>query len=80
VEEAVTHLNGFLEGITFVAGNNVTLADFAILATVSTIDVYGFDLTPYPNVARWLTFMKSTTPGWEANKVGLDLIAQKLKQ
>lgn len=71
VEAAFRSLNNFLEGQEFVAGNRLTLADIAILATVSTFVVMEFDLNNYPNVARWYQHAQKVTPGWDENWAGL---------
>ncbi|XP_052835659.1 uncharacterized protein LOC128252187 [Drosophila gunungcola] len=70
VQEAFDFLNTFLEGQEFVAGDQYTVADIAILASVSTFDALEFDLSTYPNVARWYANAKKITPGWEENWAG----------
>jgi len=80
VEEVLGFLDGYLEGNDYVANNKLSIADFAILATVSSIEVFGFDVSPYANVARWLEAMKASTPGYELNQAGLDAIKQMLKK
>lgn len=71
VENAFNFLNTFLEGQEYVAGNKVTIADIAILATVSTFDIANFKLSDYPNVDRWYQNAQKVTPGWEENWAGL---------
>jgi glutathione S-transferase len=39
LEGAFSILDRFLEGQTWIAGNNITIADYSIVATVATIDV-----------------------------------------
>jgi glutathione S-transferase len=39
LEEAFQFLDTFLEGEDFVAGSNLTIADFAIISSVSTAEV-----------------------------------------
>lgn len=65
INEAFKFLDTFLAGTTFVAGNNLTLADLAIVVTVSTFDVCGYDLSPYKNVSNWYAKVKETAPGYE---------------
>ncbi|XP_016968912.2 uncharacterized protein LOC108036992 [Drosophila rhopaloa] len=67
VEAAFEFLNIFLEGQDYVACNQFTVADIAILATVSTFEIVEFDIAKYPNVARWYANAKKFTPGWEEN-------------
>ncbi|XP_026748199.1 glutathione S-transferase 1-1-like isoform X2 [Galleria mellonella] len=65
LEEALVFFNTFLEGHKYAAGSNLTLADLSLVATVSTIDAVGFNLTPYPNVLKWFQLVKSTAPAYE---------------
>jgi len=39
LEEALNILDNTLKGQTWVAGNNITIADYAIVVTVSSIEV-----------------------------------------
>jgi len=70
IEVAFEFLNTFLEGQTYSAGGDYSLADIAFLATVSTFDVAGFDFKRYANVARWYENAKKLTAGWEENWAG----------
>jgi len=54
-----------------VAGEQFTVADIAILSSVSTFEVVEFDISKYPNVARWYANAKKVTPGWDENWEGL---------
>ncbi|XP_004523120.1 glutathione S-transferase 1-1 [Ceratitis capitata] len=69
IEIAFEFLNTFLDGSKYVAGDQVTVADHAILASISTFDVAGFDISKYANVARWYESAKKL-PGWEENWAG----------
>ncbi|XP_037729132.1 glutathione S-transferase D6-like [Drosophila subpulchrella] len=71
IETSFGYLNIFLEGQDYVAGDHLTVADIAILSTVSTFDILDFDLSKYPNVARWYANAKKVTPGWDENWSGL---------
>jgi len=70
IESSFEYLNIFLEGQNYVAGDHLTVADIAILSTVSTFEIFDFDLNKYPNVARWYANAKKVTPGWEENWKG----------
>jgi glutathione S-transferase len=48
----------------FVAGDAVSLADYFGASLVTMGEMIGFDLSPYPNVRRWLATM-AARPGWE---------------
>ncbi|KAH8246896.1 hypothetical protein KR032_002986, partial [Drosophila birchii] len=71
IETAFEFLNTFLEGQVYVAGNQFTVADIAILSSVSTFEIVEFDISKYPNVSRWYASAKKTTPGWDENWEGL---------
>uniref|UniRef100_B3P1C6 GG18795 n=2 Tax=Drosophila erecta TaxID=7220 RepID=B3P1C6_DROER len=67
VNSAFGFLNTFLEDQDFVAGSQLTVADIVILATVSTVQMFAFDLSKFPNVERWFNNAQKVTPGWEQN-------------
>uniref|UniRef100_U5EU81 glutathione transferase n=1 Tax=Corethrella appendiculata TaxID=1370023 RepID=U5EU81_9DIPT len=72
MEEGVEFLNTFLEGKSFVAGDNLTVADLSILATISSYEVAGFEFSKFPNVQKWYDNIKDTAPGHEINKAGCE--------
>ncbi|XP_053977096.1 glutathione S-transferase 1-1-like [Hylaeus anthracinus] len=53
VETACELLNTFLEDREFVAGDTLTIADFSISATICLVQIFGFDIGRYDNVAAW---------------------------
>ncbi|EDW67853.2 glutathione S-transferase 1-1 [Drosophila virilis] len=71
IETAFGFLNTFLEGQLYVAGHNLTIADIAILANVSSFVTMNFELKNYPNVAKWYENAQKVTPGWNENWEGL---------
>lgn len=58
LHDALDFLNTFLEGQTFVAGNELTIADFAVLTSVLTFEVSSIDLEKHENVSRWFAACK----------------------
>ncbi|EDW42473.1 GM24019 [Drosophila sechellia] len=60
-------LNTFLDGQDYVAGNQLSVADIVILATVSTTEMVDFDLKKFPNVDKWYKNAQKVTPGWDEN-------------
>ncbi|KAK9881163.1 hypothetical protein WA026_014511 [Henosepilachna vigintioctopunctata] len=81
IKEAFNFLNVFLENQEFAAGNNLTIADFALISTVSTFEASGFDISPYPNVLNWCKKVKTTAPGYEeANEKNLLVFKQMIEQ
>ncbi|XP_055679034.1 glutathione S-transferase 1-like [Lutzomyia longipalpis] len=71
MEQGVEFLNTALEGKTYVVGDNLTIADLALVATISTYDGLKFDFSKYPNVAKWYETCKKM-PGYEVNQKGVD--------
>lgn len=65
MDEAVGFLNTFIGDSTYAAGDKLTIADLALVATISTFDVASYDFSPYPNVKRWFEKVKATAPGYE---------------
>ncbi|XP_017026529.1 glutathione S-transferase D6-like isoform X2 [Drosophila kikkawai] len=57
-------LNTFLEGQDYVAGSQMSVADFVIFATVLVIRVVDFDLKEFPNVDRWFTNVQNVPLAW----------------
>ena len=72
METAFEFFNTFLEGHTYAAGDSLTVADIALLATVSTFEIAGFDFSKYENVAKWYKNAKEVTPGWDENWAGCE--------
>lgn len=52
INDAMKFLDLFLEGQEYVAGSKLTVADLTLVATISTYDVVGYDLSPYKNITR----------------------------
>ncbi|XP_011553120.3 glutathione S-transferase 1-1 [Plutella xylostella] len=73
VDEALKFLDTFLEGQKYVAGNNLTVADLSLVASVSSFEAANIDFLKYGNVKRWYETVKATAPGYEeANGKGLE--------
>ncbi|XP_049856687.1 glutathione S-transferase 1-1-like [Schistocerca gregaria] len=65
LEEAYEFLNKFLEDNEWVAGNSITIADYSLMASVSTAEVIGFDIKKYAKVADWFERAKKAIPSYE---------------
>ncbi|XP_023309099.2 glutathione S-transferase 1-1 [Lucilia cuprina] len=70
MEMAMDFLNTFLQNQKYAAGDTLTVADLALLATVSTFEVAGFDFSKYKNVAKWYANAKAVAPGFDENWAG----------
>ncbi|CAH1154995.1 unnamed protein product [Phaedon cochleariae] len=65
INDAFKFLDTFIGNNDYSTGNTLTLADLALVSTVSTFEQMKFDLSPYKNVSRWLAKVKATAPGYE---------------
>merc|ERR1711915_755813 len=64
LNEAFGWLNGWLEGKKFITGDNVTVADHSLVASVSTFVAGGISISKYPNIVAWLEECKKL-PGYD---------------
>uniref|UniRef100_A0A1I8Q8Z2 Uncharacterized protein n=1 Tax=Stomoxys calcitrans TaxID=35570 RepID=A0A1I8Q8Z2_STOCA len=71
LQSSLEFLNIFLSHSEYVAGDNLTLADLSILATVTTIDMGQIDLVKYANINRWYQSIRHTAPGAAENWAGV---------
>ncbi|XP_029039563.1 glutathione S-transferase 1-1-like [Osmia bicornis bicornis] len=80
LQNAFEILDKLLEGNDYATGRNMTIADLALVATVSTVETFDFEVGNYPNVAKWLERTKSSAPGYrKANGEGLKLMRMKFE-
>ncbi|XP_011497367.1 PREDICTED: glutathione S-transferase 1-1-like [Ceratosolen solmsi marchali] len=56
IEKAFELLDGYLKDSRFVAGNELTIADFAIGSSVSAAKAFTFDIGRYDNVVTWYEY------------------------
>lgn len=81
IGETVTLLEGFLAPTGFVAGTKkFTVADLVMFSTMISFEAAGFDVTPYPNVKKWLALMRETAPGKEKSTEHFNLIKGYFKK
>ncbi|XP_029345033.1 glutathione S-transferase 1-1-like [Acyrthosiphon pisum] len=58
----------------------MTVADFTLVASISTFKVAGVDLTKYDNINEWLIKCMNTMDGYEkANQEGIVAVEATLK-
>lgn len=76
--EAFEFLEKFLENNEWFAGNSLTLADLAILSSLSSIIHVGADLSKFKKLSSWYEKCKSL-PGFEENDEGAKVFGLKVK-
>ncbi|KAL7632195.1 UNVERIFIED_CONTAM: hypothetical protein RMT77_017500 [Armadillidium vulgare] len=65
--EALKWFNDYyLDGHDFCVGNSLTVADFSLIATVTSIIESGIDMSKYPNITKWVKRCESAMPGYES--------------
>ncbi|EEB12529.1 GSTD1-5 protein, putative [Pediculus humanus corporis] len=78
--EAFEFLEAFMGDSLFMAGNVMTIADYSIVATVSTIEACGFDFSKYERVSAWFERCKTEMLDYEEiNQKGADLIGNMVQ-
>ncbi|KAJ8951397.1 hypothetical protein NQ317_012232 [Molorchus minor] len=81
--EALQHIDNFLKNQQWIAGANMTIADFSIISSISTIDALGeFDLTTYGNVWQWYQRAKDAMSSFgydEVNQTGATAFGEAFK-
>ncbi|VVC40045.1 Thioredoxin-like fold,Glutathione S-transferase, N-terminal,Glutathione S-transferase, C-terminal- [Cinara cedri] len=72
IHDALAFLEIFLASSDWAAGDNVTVADLALVASISTFESVDVELKKYANISKWLEKCKATLPGYEVNQKGAD--------
>lgn len=62
--------DGFLVGSNWIAGDQLTVADLAVFAVISTIVAFGANISQYRNLSAWVERCK-TLPGYVENMDGV---------
>ncbi|KAF2888126.1 hypothetical protein ILUMI_18047 [Ignelater luminosus] len=72
VFEAYAFLNKFLEGHQWVAGDQLTIADFSVLSSTTSLNhIAPIDADKYPNVVAWIQKAEQL-PYYKVNQKGLN--------
>ncbi|CAH1175606.1 unnamed protein product [Phaedon cochleariae] len=83
LNEALQFLDTFLEGQKWVAGDNMTIADFSIITVIATIEAAGsIDLPSFSNVWSWYQRTKSAMESFgyeEVCQTGADAFGSAYK-
>uniref|UniRef100_A0A336LLB6 glutathione transferase n=1 Tax=Culicoides sonorensis TaxID=179676 RepID=A0A336LLB6_CULSO len=74
---ALNQLNDYLKGNKWVAGNELSIADFSIVACIS-VYFYFAPMENYPEIKRWYDQFKSFN-GFEEFLEGAKIVGEKIK-
>ncbi|XP_059478457.1 uncharacterized protein LOC132198427 [Neocloeon triangulifer] len=83
VIEALEMLDKFLDGKLWAAGDTMTIADFALVASVSTAEFFSdkINLDKTPHVAKWLARCKANIKGYEEhNQDGVNALKEVMSK
>jgi len=72
-EEVLLFVDEYLTRSTYIAGDHLTIADYALAATFATIEAAGHDLSRHPKIVAYMSKLKAEIDGYqELNQVGAD--------
>ncbi|XP_050665541.1 glutathione S-transferase D7 isoform X2 [Leptidea sinapis] len=83
LDEALGWLNTMLEGHTFAAGDNLTIADISIVVTLTNLEALGYDYSSHENVSKWFERSKKALEPYgyeEIDKSGAQILASFMKK
>ncbi|XP_055713027.1 glutathione S-transferase 1-1-like [Phlebotomus papatasi] len=78
VYQILGNLNSFLEGQKYAAGDELTIADLALLATITSIYELGANVSKFKNIYAWYKRMESV-PGHQENYEGAKALGNFLR-
>ncbi|GIY96185.1 glutathione S-transferase 1, isoform D [Caerostris extrusa] len=71
---------GFLSKTAYAAGDQITLADFSLIASLSFAEAADYSYADYPKITAWMQKLKSEIPSYkEINDVPLQQFKEFLK-
>ncbi|KAL3275750.1 hypothetical protein HHI36_020496 [Cryptolaemus montrouzieri] len=80
LEDSYESIERILDGKKFIAGNDMSIADFSLVATLTSANIaVPIDLKKYTNIAAWLKTMESL-PYYELNAEGMRIHEEILKK
>jgi len=76
LDKALDELEGYLTESTFVAGDNLTIADFIIYTYVTNLDIMHtpFDYSAWPLVSKWRDAIQNLPYHDVCNKSGMEML------
>ena len=77
MKEGLEILDKLLENLKWIAGDNLTIADFSAVAIITTIAECGYKLAQHKNVDRWYKQCQSL-PGFDENLKGAKGLAARV--
>ena len=80
MKASLDYLDQYLEEVDYAAGDELTIADFALLASVTHLEGVDWSYKSYENINRWVTKLKSELPYYkECNQDGITMFKDWVK-
>ncbi|XP_075222371.1 glutathione S-transferase 1-like [Lycorma delicatula] len=79
LEEALGWVDTFLTGRPWLAGTEMTIADCACAASISSIIAVGYDISKHKKTYEWYEKCKIEMPGFNENLEGAEIFGQAVK-
>lgn len=81
IQETYEVLDRFVSETQYMCGNDLSIADFSLIATVSSIKNFApIDSAAYPNLINWIERMSQLPYYEEKNGIGSELILQLVNE
>jgi glutathione S-transferase len=62
LKQSLDYLDSYLEKTPYAAGDTLTIADFALLATVTQLEGVDYSYKAYSNLYKWVEKLKNELP------------------
>ena len=80
LKQSLDYLDMYLEESAYAAGDQLTIADFSLLASVTHLEGVDWSYKAYDNINRWVNKLKSELPYYDhCNKAGLAMFKDWVK-
>lgn len=80
LKASLDYLDQYLEEMEYAAGDQLTIADFALLASVTHLEGVDWSYKSYENINRWVTKLKTELPYYkECNQDGITMFKDWVK-
>lgn len=77
ITTAIKALETALRGKAWTAGDYMTIADLALVSTISDIVAFEISLDACPNICNWFAKCKQVIPGYDVNEAAATELRKK---
>lgn len=76
----VDFLEAALQDQQYAAGDEVTIADFSLVSTLTVMELGKFPIEDYANISKWLELCKETVPGMFTDDESKGILGEKIEE